>query len=393
MIARLAPKIVFVTNMCTHYSIRLFELLAEACDVDFYFTGGNEPYWEKKNKLCLGKFKGQYLRGFFLWPGFKITLELFTLFWQKTDVVIKTLDDKFALPLIFWMAKIRRKPFILWTGLWHHPETFVHRISRFFTRAVYYYSDAVIVYGQHVKQYLTSLGISEDKIFIAPHAVNNDLFNKEVSTKEKEELKKEIGLPPRKVILYVGRLEDCKGIEYLIEAVKGIKHDLFNIIFIGCGTRKHEFEKKCKERKFNYVFLDYISNEELYRYYAISDIFVLPSITTRDFKEPWGLVINEAMNQGCAVVTTEAVGAAKGGLVEDRKTGFIVPERDSSALQAAIETLLKNERLLTSMKEAARERIKYWSPERMSEGFIEAIDYVSHHRARNCILRTDIGQS
>lgn len=359
--------------MCAHYSVRLFELLAQKFDINFLFTGGHEPYWEKKNKLYSGKFKGRYLRGFFLLPGFKVTLELFSLVWRQTDLVIKTLDDKFALPLVFLIAKLRHKPFILWTGLWQHPETPIHKVSRFFTNAIYRHSDALVVYGSHIKQYLMSVGVAEERIFIAPHAVNNDLFNKEVSTGAKESLKSKIGLSG-KVILYVGRLEKCKGIEYLIEAAKDIKDD-FHLLFIGCGNMKQEFEDKCKEHNLCYTFLDYVPNEDLFSYYAISDIFVLPSVTTRNFKEPWGLVINEAMNQGCAVITTQAVGAAAGGIVEDQKTGLVVPEQDSNALKTAIETLLKDEALLTSMGQAARERIKSWSPERMSEGFVQAINF------------------
>ncbi len=377
---RLKPKIVFVTNICPHYATRLFELLARKYDINFYFTGGHESYWEKKNKLCLGEFKGQYLGGVFLWPGFKITFKLFALFGQGMGVVIKTIDDKFALPLVFLIARIRRKPFILWTGLWHHPETLVHKISRFFTKAIYHYSDAIIVYGEHIKEYLTSLGVSREKIFIAPHAVNNDLFNRDVPVEGKQRLKSEIGLPQGKVILYVGRLEKCKGLEYLIEALKGIRGDGFSMIFIGRGAMKDVFKEKCREYKLRHIFLGYIANEELYRYYAISDIFVLPSITTKNFKEPWGLVINEAMNQGCVVITTQAVGAARGGLVQDQETGLIVPEKDRDALQAAIETLLKDEVLLRTMGQAARERIKNWSQERMSEGFSRAINYVTQKR-------------
>lgn len=370
-------KIFFITNMCTHYSIRLFEILAQSYDVNFYFTGGHEHYWEKKNKLYLGNFKGEYLRGFLLVPGFKITFGLFALFWRQMDIVIKTIDDRFALPLIFLIAKIRHKPFILWTGLWHHPETLAHKITRSLTRALYRHSDALVVYGSHIKRYLVSLGVSEDKIFIAPHAVNNELFNKEVSMEEKQGLKSEIGLSRGKVVLYVGRLEECKGIEYLIEAAKEIKNNSFNLLFIGRGTMRDAVEQKCKEHKIQHAFLDYIPNEELYRYYAISDIFVLPSITTKDFKEPWGLVINEAMNQGCPIVATNAVGAAAGGLVKNGINGFIVPEKNAGALKEAIGKILKDEHLRWNMRKASREMIVLWTPERMAQGFSQAINFVA----------------
>src|SRR3989338_7352048 len=101
-------KIAFITNMCTHYSVRLFELLAEKLNIEYYFTGGHESYWEQKNRPRKGNFKYQYLGGFFLLPRFKITPALFSLFFKKCGVIIKTIDGRFALPLVFLIAKIRR---------------------------------------------------------------------------------------------------------------------------------------------------------------------------------------------------------------------------------------------------------------------------------------------
>ena len=48
-------------------------------------------------------------------------------------------------------------------------------------------------------------------------------------------------------------------------------------------------------------------------------------IPTRDFREPWGLVVNEAFNQGVPVIATDAVGAVAGGLIEHERTGLVVP--------------------------------------------------------------------
>ena len=58
---------------------------------------------------------------------------------------------------------------------------------------------------------------------------------------------------------------------------------------------------------------------------------VLPSVTTRETNEPWGLVVNEAMHAGLPVIATDAVGAAAGGLVRDGHNGYVVPERNPEA--------------------------------------------------------------
>ena len=73
--------------------------------------------------------------------------------------------------------------------------------------------------------------------------------------------------------------------------------------------------------------------------YAACDVLVVPSIRTRTFREPWGLVVNEAMNRGLPVIASDAVGAAAGGLVRDGVNGLVVPAGDSAALAAAIRRL------------------------------------------------------
>ena len=70
--------------------------------------------------------------------------------------------------------------------------------------------------------------------------------------------------------------------------------------------------------------------------YAAADVLVVPSIATRTFREPWGLVVNEAMNQGLPVIASDAVGAVAGGLVRDGRNGLVVRAGDSGALAHAM---------------------------------------------------------
>lgn len=373
-------KITFITHICTHYGAKLFELLSKEHKIKFYFTGGGSNYRDEKNEVSCENFNGRYLKGIYILPKFKITFGLFRVIFSKQDIFIKTIIGRFALPFIFLTAKILRKPFILWTGIWAHPNTFFHRISYHFTKFIYQHSDALVVYGEHVKRYLVGLNINAEKIFIAPHSVDNSLFNLTVSGAEKSQLKKNLDINQGRVILYVGRLEECKGIKYLIEAVSMIKGIPITLLLIGRGSKKAVLEQQCKASSVNYRFFDYISNEQLFRYFSIAEIFVLPSITTNEFKEPWGLVINEAMNQGCPIIATDAVGAAAGGLVENGKNGLIVPERNSLALKKSIEVLLENQELMNQMGRLSKERIKKWSLEQMVVGFNRAINYaISRH--------------
>ena len=375
-------KIAFVTNMCTHYTRPLFEELARCYDIKFYFTGGYEDYWHKENGLKSGDFKGKYLPGFFLIPKFRITLPLLCLPVRSFDVIVKTIDDRFALPLIFVMAKIFRKPFVLWTGLWAHPQTLIHQVTYGMTKFLYAHADAIITYGEHVRRYLIDLGIDEHKIFCARHTTDNTVYNRPVSEGQQKELKERLGISQGdKIILYVGRLEEGKGLNYLIDAVSGLTPSPV-VLFVGTGSKEKFLRRLCTIKGVRSYFVGHVPNEQLYLYYSIADIFVLPSVTTRDFKEPWGLAINEAMNQSCPVVTTNAVGAAAGGLVEDGKTGFIVTEKNSSQLADVIKRLLTNDDLRIKMGTTGHLKIKDWTPQQASLDFSQAINFV-HSKNRD----------
>jgi len=123
-------------------------------------------------------------------------------------------------------------------------------------------------------------------------------------------------------------------------------------------------------------FTGYVQPEKAQTYYAMAWVYVLPSITLPQGRELWGLVVNEAFNQGLPVIASDAVGAAAGGMVQDGKTGLVVPERSSAALVGAINRILDDEPLRARMSSAARQMVAEWDNERMTEGFRRAVDYV-----------------
>ena len=132
-------------------------------------------------------------------------------------------------------------------------------------------------------------------------------------------------------MLYLGRLEKEKGVEYLIQAFALLKADNAALVVVGDGSMREWLKALVVEHGLQDKtrFIGYVAPEETLTYYSIADCFVLPSVTMPNGKEPWGLVVNEAMNQGVPVVVTDAVGAAAGGLVQSGLNGFVVPERDS----------------------------------------------------------------
>ena len=177
----------------------------------------------------------------------------------------------------------------------------------------------------------------------------------------------------------MGRLEISKGIEYLIKAFASLPQNDHVLVIAGDGSLKNYLENLAIELGIQHQvrFTGYISIDQSIVFYSIAYVSVLPSVSTPNGKEPWGLVVNEALNQGLPVIASDAVGAAAGGLIKDGENGFIVPERDYNALEKALEKILSNPALREGMSENARRIILTWNNENMVHGFRQAIQYVT----------------
>jgi glycosyltransferase involved in cell wall biosynthesis len=123
------------------------------------------------------------------------------------------------------------------------------------------------------------------------------------------------------------------------------------------------------------VHLGYIPPEGLAEIYAAADCLVLPSVTTNTFREPWGLVVNEAMNQGLPIIATDAVGAAADGLAQDELSALVVMEQDAVALAGALQRLQRDPRLAKRLGQEGRRRIRSWTYPRMADHFEAAFDH------------------
>lgn len=373
-------RLAFVTNICPHYRVKTFETLARYYNIDYYFfSAGDEWYWQKRHGVRAGNFRYEYLPGFRLGHT-RITPALPWKLWNKNyDVYIKCINGRFALPVTYLIARLRRRPFILWTGIWSRLETPVHRLLFPFTRYIYRHADAIVVYGEHVKRYLISEGVPAQRIFVAAHAVDNEAYNQSVSEEEKAALRCSLNIPrDQKIILYLGRLEKVKGLPFLLEAFESLQRKDAVLVLAGTGSEQSKLEQWVREKGLTEQirFVGYVPPEQTRHYYAMAYVLVLPSVTTLQGKEPWGLVVNEAMNQGLPVIATDAVGAAAGGLVQDGVNGFVVPEQDSNALVQALRRILDEPNLRDCLGHNARYIITEWDNERMVLGFRQAVEFV-----------------
>ncbi len=156
----------------------------------------------------------------------------------------------------------------------------------------------------------------------------------------------------------VGRLIPVKGYEILLKAVAGIELD-FRLLIMGDGPLKGRLEKISLELGLSdkVKFLGFIS--EVSPMLSGLDIFVLPTLG-----EGFGLVLLEAMAHRLPIVSTNTMAVPE--IVEDRKTGILVPPKDAAALKEAIETLIRSTDQRAKMGKRGWEKlIKTFSVDKM----------------------------
>lgn len=377
----MTPRVIWVHNFATHYTAGLFEQMDKRLMVEFlFYSKGGEWYWLQQNRLPACTFPHQNLLGLTL-AGTRIVPGLFwRLWWGRYDVAAAGVDGKFALPVTYLIARLRGRPFVLYTGIWTRVQTATHRLAFPLLRHIYRNADAVVVYGEHVRRYLLSEGVRDERIFVEPHSVDNGFYGRRIEPAEIDAVHHRLGIPRgTKLVLYVGRLEPEKGLGTLLQAFSLCEESDAVLVMAGVGTAEAELrDEVARLGMVNQVrWAGYLRQEETPAFYAAALVFVLPSVTTRNGKEAWGLVVNEAFNQGLPAIVTDVVGAAAGGLVEDGVTGWVVPEADTVAMASALRMALRNEAARAQRSAAALQRVKKWSHEHAAEVIERAIRFAA----------------
>jgi glycosyltransferase involved in cell wall biosynthesis len=172
------------------------------------------------------------------------------------------------------------------------------------------------------------------------------------------------------LVLYVGRLVKEKGVRALLEAWKVAGRPGEVLCLAGEGPLRG------LDAGARVVYPGHVERAALPAAYASAAAVVVPSLDTRGFREPWGLVCNEAMHQGRAVLATAAVGAAAGGLIRDGDTGLVVPPGDWVQLAAAIRNLLDDPARSARLGENAHAAVAAYDYDAAADAFGRALQAV-----------------
>ncbi len=416
--------VLFVTGHAPFDRVGAFARLHELEGVEFALFGGRSQH---------GGVAGEDREGGLPFPHRRVRQrELAALAASgRHRAVVISIGGRVALPAAWAGARRARVPVILWSALWAHPRTAAHAFSHLALRRLYRSAEAIVVYGPHVEAYVRARGARN--VHVAPQSVDNEFWSHpptaaEVSlpttagwpsalttrgrstpgwpsalttrgrstpgwpsaptSQERSSTPTTPGWPSTPTtpttpgwpsetavkFLFAGRPVREKGLGVLIEAWSdsGLRAPFAALVLVGAGSIPPWIpvggavvsEVAC---------LNPLPPVQLRDVYAAADVLVVPSIPTRTFREPWGLVVNEAMNRKLPVIASDAVGAVVGGLVRDGHNGLVVPAGDARALAGAMRRLAADAQLRARLGAAGERDVQAYTHDAWAQGFVRAL--------------------
>ncbi|WP_433964949.1 glycosyltransferase family 4 protein [Tunturiibacter gelidiferens] len=212
--------------------------------------------------------------------------------------------------------------------------------------------------------------------FLMPYAVDNEYFQRRSleAAATRDELRRELGLEAgRPVILFASKLQQRKYCSDLMDAYANLINDDTGqphpyLLIVGDGEERAALEEKARSSGLTDIrFCGFRNQSELPRFFDLASVFVLPAR-----HEPWGLVVNEVMNAGRAVILSDDIGCQP-DLVTDGVEGYVFPVRDVKALAEALRRVLATPEAAAQMGQRALDRINAWSFEEDIQALRQAI--------------------
>lgn len=229
------------------------------------------------------------------------------------------------------------------------PETVmtrtIERVITPYTRSVLKYLDQLTAVSDAAAEYVTTL--TKKPIEIIPNGIDLDKYS---AKSEKRKAKSE-----KKNILYIGRLEKRKGVEYLLWAYLELtkQRDDVELLIAGDGTDKHKLELLVNEYELPRVkFLGYVNESQKMTLMEKADIFCSPAL----YGESFGIVLLEAMAKGAVVIAGNNPGYAS--VMKDKGRLSIVNPKDTIEFARRLSLLLDDTDLRELWRQWALDYVK-----------------------------------
>ncbi len=254
------------------------------------------------------------------------------------------------------------------------PSSIGVKLKRRLTRAVLRYCDYALAVGKSNAQFYVANGVPTDRIALVPHCVDNGRFAAAAENGSREQFRRSHELEDDAIVVaFVGKFEPKKRPDMLLSAFKRLASESARLMLVGDGVLRPQLERMADgDRRIR--LLPFQNQSAIPSVYAAADILVLPSYGPG---ETWGLVVNEAMNAGCAVIVSSHVGCAQ-DLVHVDRNGWIFAAGDEESLSECLRVAVSNPQRLRDFGRYSRDLIRSYSYDVATTKLLEAMSSVIH---------------
>jgi len=236
---------------------------------------------------------------------------------------------------------------------------------------------AVFVPSSRGAEFLRTLGLPRERVFMTPYVVDNDYFAATAAEVDVTATRATFDVPSDHVVVaFVGKLVLWKRPWDVLRAAARVPR--VTVLMAGDGSERSTLERLSRElgMEDRVRFLGFTNQSQLPAVYATADILVHPSE-----HEPFGLVVNEAFACGTGAFVTEACGCAD-DLIISGVTGDTFPVGDVDALADLLRSLVHDRGRAARLGEGARARIAEWDLERWADDTVDALTYAASRGRR-----------
>jgi glycosyltransferase involved in cell wall biosynthesis len=348
-------KVAFISVVPSPYQRDLFRALAQRSEVDLsvYYLEAASPDspWPQRALESYEKI----LRGFW----FGIGSARCHVNWPLPDLKpfdVIVMNNIMSLTAQWLMRTVlHHKPWLFWgerlgrgTGLHQRLTTPLHRAA------------GIAAIGSFAAEDYAAR-FPEPRHFCIPYFCDLDAFLAAPRHHREE---------GRTVFFFCGQMIVRKGVDLLLDAFQKLGHAA-HLLLVGREADLPQLLAPLPaEVRKRITYAGFQAPEDLPRYFAQADVFVLPSRY-----DGWGVVVNQALGAGLPMICSDMVGAGR-DLVEEEINGLHFPAGDSAALANKMQRFLDDPELCERWGAASRERAQRWTPNAGASKWVETFQTV-----------------
>jgi glycosyltransferase involved in cell wall biosynthesis len=318
---------------------------------------GNTKFVELSKKAGIG-----YGRGFYSvsWNIIGYLLK------SKPHVIFTSAFSVWTIFSVLLKPLMRWRIVIMWDGSSPNVDFRDSKLRLWLRRAISKFVEAFVTNNHGGKNYLVEyIGVEEKSIFVRPYMVPDAKVLLENVNKS------HINIPHLQspVFLYVGRLEERKGIHYLLKACAILQEQGYRdytLMIVGDGVQRQEFE--ALSRTYNLEncikWVGWVNYGDLGHYFNAADVFVFPTL-----EDVWGMVVLEAMAFNKPILCSKWAGAYE--MVLEGENGYVFDPYEPNTIAQAMKRLIDEPNLIYSMGQKSQQLISQHTPEAAANFFAE----------------------